>query len=340
MENQIFFSLIVPVYNRPAELAELLESLAHQKDPGALEVVVVEDGSQQPSEQLVASFRDRLQLQYLKKPNTGPGDSRNFGMRHALGEYFILVDSDCVLPPGYFRQVRESLELDYADCYGGPDAAHPDFNSLQQAISFSMTSPWSTGGIRGGRKDQGNFQPRSFNMGLSRKAFEASGGFGNIHPGEDPDLSLRLAKQGFRIRYLPGAVVYHKRRISWRSFYRQVYKFGLARPILNRWHPGSGRPAYWFPTFFMLGMGASIILPFLLPGRLGFLPLVAFGCYLLIFTIAALRATGNPGIALKALLAVLIQFTGYGWGFLKSTILLTFSSKKPQALFPGLFFNP
>ncbi len=336
----MFFSLIVPVYNRPGELAELLESLAAQKDPGKLEIVVVEDGSQQPSEQVVASYGQKLNILYLKKPNTGPGDSRNYGMRHANGDYFVLVDSDCVLPPDYFGRVRESLGREFADCYGGPDAAHPDFNALQQAISFSMTSPWSTGGIRGGRKEQENFQPRSFNMGLSRKAFKASGGFGNIHPGEDPDLSLRLLKLGFNIRYLPGAVVFHKRRINWRSFYRQVYKFGLTRPILNKWHPGSARLAYWFPTLFTLGLGVSLLLPFILPGLPGFLPLIIYGVYLLGYTLSALRATGKPVIAMMALQAVLVQFAGYGWGFLKSSILLTFSSKKPQALFPGLFFNP
>lgn len=337
MERQ--FSFVVPVYNRPEETRELLESLAGQTFSRPFEVVIVEDGSRLTSEAVVEHFRDRLNIAYFKKENTGPGDSRNYGMHKARGTYFILVDSDCILPPEYLEQADAALEASYADCYGGADAAHPSFNPLQQAISFTMTSVLTTGGIRGRKIAGKNFQPRSFNMGLSKKAFQASGGFGNIHPGEDPDLSLRLKKLGFALCFISGARVYHKRRINFHSFFRQVHKFGLTRPILNSWHPGSGRITYWFPSFFLLVVAFSILLPFFWSNPMAWYPLVFNGLYLLSVGIGAGLKTGSVKTALLAPPSLLVQFSGYGTGFLKSIILLTFSRKKPEELFPSLFFK-
>jgi glycosyltransferase involved in cell wall biosynthesis len=334
-----FYSFVIPVYNRPEETRELLESLAAQVYPGPFEVVIVEDGSSRTSEAVVSQFRDRLQLAYFWKENTGPGDSRNYGMKKATGTYFILVDSDCLLPPGYLKAVDEALENDYADCFGGPDDAHPSFNALQQAISYTMTSVLTTGGIRGGRVARRNFQPRSFNMGLSREAFLASGGFGNIHPGEDPDLSLRLKKMGFSLRLIDGATVYHKRRITLRSFYRQVFRFGLARPVLNRWHPGSSRLVYWFPTLFLGGLAGALLLPVFRVAPLAWLPLALAFAYLLAVGAGAGWKARSLTAAALAPVALLVQFWGYGLGFLKSTILLTFSKKKPEELLPRLFFK-
>ncbi|WP_445385221.1 glycosyltransferase [Robiginitalea sp. IMCC44478] len=333
------FSFVVPVYNRPDEVAELLASLSRQDYTKPFEVVIVEDGSSQPAESIVRSFEDRLKIKYWYKPNSGPGDSRNYGMQRASGNYFILVDSDCILPPEYLSEVAIGLTADYVDCFGGPDSAHPSFNPLQKAISFCMTSVLTTGGIRGSEKAAEHFQPRSFNMGLSKKAFQKSGGFGSIHPGEDPDLSLRLLKLGFRLKYLPGAVVFHKRRINFRSFYKQVHKFGLTRPILNQWHPGSARITYWFPTIFYLGLFASLLLPLILSTPWSWLPLGCYILYLLAVIIAAASATASLHIGLLAGTALLVQFAGYGLGFLKSSLLLTFSKKKPAELFPNLFFN-
>lgn len=335
----LFFSIVVPVYNRPEELRELLGSLSRQTYARAFEVVIVEDGSQKEAAGVVRAFSDTLEISYLKKPNTGPGDSRNFGMRHARGNYYILVDSDCILPEAYLEQVHSALQADFADCFGGPDAAHPSFTDMQKAISFVMTSVLTTGGIRGNKQLQKDFQPRSFNMGLSAAAFAASGGFGNIHPGEDPDLSLRLKGLGYRLKYIPEAVVYHKRRITWQSFYRQVNRFGQARPILNRWHPGTARITYWFPTLFCAWGVLALFLPLLWSHGLAVVPAACLISYLLAVLVSAWWTTGHLRIGLRALLALLVQFTGYGWGFLKSASLLTFSNKKPQDLLPGLFFT-
>ncbi|BDW94296.1 glycosyl transferase family 2 [Flagellimonas marinaquae] len=330
-----FFSIIVPVYNRPEEVRELLESLQSQNYAEDFEVVIVEDGSADSSEQIVNFFRENLQISYYFKENSGPGDSRNYGMERAKGNYFIVLDSDCILPKQYLSEVDKELKKEFVHCFGGPDAADTSFTTIQKAINFVMTSFLTTGGIRGGKKAVGKFQPRSFNMGISREAFEKAGGFGRIHPGEDPDLTFRIWKAGFDTRLFPDAYVYHKRRIDWNKFYIQVNKFGSVRPILNKWHPGTAKPTYWFPTLFILGLSVAIILSIF--GL--WLPLLLYVFYFSILFLDALIKSKNLIVSFLAIFAALIQFTGYGIGFFKSTMLLNFSSKEPEELFPKLFFK-
>lgn len=333
--NNFEYSFIVPVYNRPDETEELLDSLSQMETNIPYEVVIIEDGSKESSEDVVKSYQDRLDIQYFYKDNSGPGDSRNYGMRRARSPYFIILDSDCIIPKGYLTAVDKSQKENYTDCFGGPDSAHESFTDLQKAINFSMTSFITTGGIRGGKKSIGKFQPRSFNMGLSKKAFEATGGFGRIHPGEDPDLSIRLWNQGYETKLIPDAHVFHKRRISWKKFYTQVYKFGAVRPILNRWHPETKKLTYWFPSVFMIGLLASVI--FAVLGVPYFLYL--YGVYFLIAFLTALFQTGSIKIAFQAMYAILIQFWGYGRGFITSTFTLLNKSKKAEELMPHLFFK-
>ena len=331
---QLHFSFIIPVYNRPDEVQELLQSFADLETKANCEIVIIEDGSSLKSKNVVENFQEKLSISYIFKENSGPGDSRNYGMQHAQGNYFIILDSDCILPKNYLTEVEKSLKDNYVDCFGGPDAAHSSFSNLQKAINFSMTSVITTGGIRGNKKSIDKFQPRSFNMGLSKKAFEASKGFGRIHPGEDPDLSIRLWNLGFKTKLIPEAFVYHKRRISWSKFYKQVNKFGMVRPILNKWHPQTKKLTYWFPTLFCLGFIVSILLFFV-----NFKWLLMF--YIIYFVLAfivALISTKNILVATNALVAIGIQFVGYGYGFLKSTILINVLDKIPEKQFPNLFF--
>ncbi len=331
----MYFSLIIPVYNRPDEIKELLDSLCLMDYKKPFEVVVVEDGSGLPCEEVINIFRDRLDISYYFKPNSGPGDSRNFGMRVAKGQYFLIFDSDCIIPPNYLTEVEKGLESKYTDCFGGPDAALASFSNIQKAINFTMTSFLTTGGIRGGSEKLDKFQPRSFNMGLSKNAFEASGGFGNIHPGEDPDLSIRLWKMGYETRLIASAFVYHKRRIDWQKFYKQVNKFGKARPILDKWYPEYSKLTFWAPSIFILGFIIAIIcvaagFPYLLYG---------FELYfILIFVTAALQSK-SISIGFFSLIAVAVQFYGYGTGFLKSFINVKILGRKPQKAFPELFFK-
>ncbi len=331
----MFFSLIIPVFNRPQEIEELLDSLLLQNFQHDFEVVIVEDGSTIPCEESIESFKNKLDITYYFKPNSGPGDSRNFGMKKAKGDYFIIFDSDCIIPPNYLNEVENELNLKYVDCFGGPDKALDNFSNVQKAINFAMTSFITTGGIRGGSEKISKFQPRSFNMGISKKAFEMSGGFGKIHPGEDPDLSIRLWELGFETKLFLEAFVYHKRRIDWFKFYKQVNKFGKARPILNHWYPKYSKITFFFPTLFLLGFILAVILAFLH----NYFLLIIFIVYFELLFIIALLQTKSFKIGILSVLASLIQFFGYGLGFLKSFLLVQIFKMKPQKAFPELFFN-
>ena len=329
------FSFIIPVYNRPNEIKELLDSLRLQTYDKTFEVVIVEDGSTISSEEVIGGYVDTLAISYYKKTNSGPGDSRNYGMGKAKGNYFIVLDSDCILPPQYLQEAEKNLKEDFVHCYGGPDAAHESFSDVQKAINYAMTSFLTTGGIRGGKKAVDKFQPRSFNMGISKEAFENVGGYGNIHPGEDPDLTIRIWNKGYGTKLITEAFVYHKRRIDWNKFYIQVNKFGMVRPILNKWHPETKKITYWFPTVFCVGLVISILL-----AVVGFsIPLFFYATYFLILFVDALFKTRNLKVAFLSLLATAIQFVGYGYGFLKSTLYIQSSNKKPEEIFPKLFFR-
>jgi len=331
----MFYSFVIPVYNRPDEINELLESLAHQQYGKPFEVVVVEDGSDITCKHITEQYSGILDVKYYFKLNSGPGDSRNFGMSVANGTYFIILDSDCILPQDYLKEVDKYLEQNYVDCFGGPDAAHESFTDIQKAINQSMTSFLTTGGVRGGSEKLGKFQPRSFNMGLSKKAFEASKGYGKIHPGEDPDLSIRLWKMHFRTDLIPNAYVFHKRRINWEKFYKQVNKFGKARPILNKRYPEYAKMMFWFPSVFMLGLMVSFLLLFFN---------IKLFIYVYILYFAALFVEGiiktkNVKISFLTLIAAFIQFSGYGAGFLYSYYLLYIKGQKAETAMPEMFFK-
>ncbi|MBC7642110.1 MAG: glycosyltransferase [Flavobacterium sp.] len=329
------FSIIVPVFNRPDEMNELLESLVHQNYKEDYEIVIVEDGSTSSCENVVDKFKHKLNISYYLKYNSGPGDSRNFGMSLAKGDYFILFDSDCIIPSNYLSELSINLKKNYVDFYGGPDNARKNFSDVQKAINFAMTSFLTTGGIRGGTEKLSTFEPRSFNMGISREAFNVSRGFGNIHPGEDPDLSIRLWKLGFKSRLIHEVFVYHKRRIDFKKFSKQVDKFGKARPILSLWHPEYNKIIYFLPSFFVIGFGTAIFLLIMLFDWLFKLYCLYF---FLIFIVSALQYR-NILIGYYSVIAVWKQFFGYGLGFIKSFYKINILRQKPQNAFPELFFK-
>lgn len=333
--EDLYFSFVIPVYNRPDEVEELLQSLVEQDYQKPYEIVLVEDGSTLDSKTVVEAFKSRLNISYYFKENSGPGDSRNYGMRNAKGNYFLILDSDCILPPQYLTEVQKELNSNFVHCFGGPDAAHESFSDIQKAINYAMTSFLTTGGIRGRKNAVGKFQPRSFNLGISKEAFDKTKGFGNIHPGEDPDLTFRIWKAGYETRLFPKAFVFHKRRIDWKKYHKQVNKFGMVRPILNKWHPSTKKITYWFPTFFVIGFILAVIVSFFKITILLWLYALYFG----VLFMECMFTTKSFKISMYALLAVVIQFWGYGKGFLKSTLFLTFSSKEPQEIFPHLFFK-
>lgn len=335
MENKTHnYSFVIPVYNRPQEILELLDSMTKMTYSKDFEVVIVEDGSKETCESVIKQFSNRLNISYYYKPNSGPGPSRNYGMQRAKGDYFIILDSDCLMPSHYLTEVDRFLSAKYYDCFGGADAALDSFTPIQKAINYTMTSLFTTGGIRGNKKQIGRFEPRSFNMGISKKAFEATQGFDRIHPGEDPDLSARIRKAGMETAFIPNAAVYHKRRISWRKFYIQVNKFGKVRPILNVRHPETAKLTFFLPTFFCLFCIASLLLMWFYP--IAILPLI--GYVLLLFLDASIK-NKSLYIGFLAVIAMFIQFYGYGTGYLKVYWQVQLLSKDPKKTFPELFFD-
>ncbi len=331
--HDIRFSLIIPIYNRPNEAEEILQSLSLQDDKD-FEVVLVEDGSTLKCDTVAEKYSGQLNIKYIFKENTGPGDSRNYGCGAASGNYFIILDSDCIIPPQYISTVRKNLTANYVDAWGGPDSAHESFTPMQKGINYTMTSIFTTGGIRGGSEKIGIFQPRSFNMGISREVFEKTGGFGTIHPGEDPDLSFRIWKAGYKTTLFSNAHVFHKRRIDWGKFSKQTYKFGVVRVILNKWHPGSGKITYWFPAVFSSGLIFSAAIAFWFPWLI-----MLFGLYFLILFADAILRTKSLWVAMLAFVAVFVQFFSYGWGFIKSQFRINILGMEPTKAFPGFFFK-
>ncbi len=333
--SEVKLSLIVPVYNRPDEIDELLESLTKQDFTKKYEIVIVEDGSSESSETIVEKYNTQLNISYFYKENSGPGDSRNYGMKRATGNYFIILDSDVILPVHYLSTIDKFLAENYLDCFGGADAAHESFTDLQKAINYVMTSFFTTGGIRGGKVKVQKFEPRSFNMGISKEAFEITEGFSKIHPGEDPDLSQRIVNKGFTTGFLPNAYVYHKRRISWEKFHTQVKKFGMVRPILTKWHPTTAKLTFWFPTLFVLFTLASIL------GGIFVNPILVYPllAYLLLLLVHSTVLNKSLKVGVLSIFAVFIQFFGYGLAFLKSTFYIRLLNRNPEIQFPKLFFK-
>jgi glycosyltransferase involved in cell wall biosynthesis len=309
------FSVIVPVYNRPQEVAELLESLTQQTYHN-FEVLIIEDGSKISCEEVVNRYLQKLHIQYFYKSNTGPGPSRNFGFAHAQGEYFVVFDSDCIIPPQYFDEVNESLSQHQWDAWGGPDKAHENFTHVQRAMGYTMSSLLTTGGIRGGKKRVGWFQPRSFNMGISRRVYNETQGFKFDRFAEDIEFSIRMKKAGFKVGLIPSAFVYHKRRTSFKQFYHQVFNFGRGRAMVGKVHPDEIKLTHWFPSVFVLGVCSIIVLP-LISKSLFIFALSGFVFYLLAIFVHSLVSNKDLVVALLSIPAALLQLSGYGIGFLK-----------------------
>lgn len=310
------YSVVVPVYNRPDEVDELLASLCSQtlKD---FEVVIVEDGSQKPCRDVCDKYANILALHYYNKENSGPGQSRNYGAERACGEYVVILDSDVVLPERYIEAIDTSLSASYASpviAFGGPDAAHESFTPVQKAISYSMTSFFTTGGIRGGKKQLDKFYPRSFNMGIRRDVYQQLGGFSKMRFGEDIDFSYRIVEAGYQPRLFPDAWVWHKRRTDFSKFFRQVYNSGIARINLEKRHPGTMKIVHLLPMVFTLGtLGLLLLAPFTKGWSL--LPLLLYS--LLICTDSALQ-NRSLKVGLLSVPAAFVQLMGYGFGFLES----------------------
>lgn len=333
MNLNLSFSIIIPVYNRPKEINELLESLLNQTFKDDYEIIIVEDGSTIKSEEIISKYQSRLNITYFYKENTGAGQSRNYGMIHAKGNYYIILDSDVVLPKNYLDQVKNSLQNKYTDAFGGADTTHQSFTVFQKAINYAMTSFLTTGGLRNNKGLSNKFQLRSFNMGISKQAFKKTKGFSKQNFGEDIDLTYKLWNNGFETQFIPKAFVYHKRRANFKQFYKQTFNFGSARPILNKKHKNSSKLTYWFPSIFIIGLLIALIFLIFNFKYLIYLYLIYFG--LLFFD--SFIQNKNIKVAFLSTLTTLTQFFGYGFGFIRSQFRLNILNKSAKETFPKMF---
>ena len=326
------YSFIIPVYNRPDEVDELLDSLTRQAYAD-FEVIIVEDGSDVRCDEVCMKYRDLLNLKYYCKPNSGPGQSRNYGVERATGDYVIILDSDVVVPPGYLKAVDDELQRKPCDFFGGADASHPSFTPVQKAISYAMTSFFTTGGIRGGKKKLDKFYPRSYNMGVNRGAYTAICGFERMRFGEDIDFSYRMIEAGYESRLFPEAWVWHKRRTDLRKFFRQVYNSGIARINLEKRHPGTMKLVHMLPAAFTVGVMtwlvlaiAGLLLALLCTNAtcktigmvlclLSLSPIILYS--LIIFIDSSVR-NRSLWVGLLSVPAAFTQLMGYGLGFISA----------------------
>lgn len=317
------FSVIIPVYNRPDEVAEMLDSLTKQTYRN-YEIILVEDGSSVPCEEVVKQYADKLPISYYTKPNSGPGQSRNYGAERAKGEYLLIWDSDILVPQGYFEAIEAFLATHPVDAFGGPDRAHESFTDVQKAINYSMTSFFTTGGIRGGKTKLDTFYPRSFNMGIRREVYEQLGGFRAMRFGEDIDFSYRIVEAGYTTALIPDAFVYHKRRTDFCKFFRQVHNSGIARINLSILHPGTLKLVHTLPALFTLA-----VIPFM-----GLMPLYA----LLVFIDAALQ-NRSAKIGALSVVAAFTQLIGYGTGFIIAAIRRYVLKQENKDAFTANFYK-
>jgi len=326
-------SVIISVYNRKNELFELLKSLSNQTC-GDFEVIVVDDGSTLDIKSTINIFRENLNISYFYKDNTGAGTSRNFGADKAVGDWLIFLDSDVITPKNYIENVYKNIVKFPCDAFGGADKAHSEFNVLQKAISYSMTSMITTGGIRGNRRAINKFQPRSFNMGVKKDVFLDVGGFSDMRIGEDPDFSMTLWEKGYKTAFYEDIVVFHKRRSRLSKFSKQVYNFGIARPILNQRHSKYTKPSFWFPSIFLIGYFISIIHYFLENNNL---LLIFYGIYTFIVFVHSSIINKSLSVGSLSVITTYVQMFSYGYGFLESWIKLNIFKKDSHKAFPNHF---
>ena len=244
------------------------------------------------------------------------------------------------MPKGYLKAVEDgvSAPLPHREgqgggsaAFGGPDASHPSFTPVQKAISYSMTSFFTTGGIRGGKAKLDKFYPRSFNMGIRRDVYLQLGGFSKMRFGEDIDFSYRIVEAGYRPQLFPEAWVWHKRRTDFRKFFRQVYNSGIARINLEKRHPGTLKLVHLLPMVFTVGVIALILIAAVARAMIHYdapnwhtwywICLAALSpifLYALIIFIDSSIKNKSLKVGLLSIPAAFVQLMGYGFGFIES----------------------
>lgn len=310
----MFFSVIIPVFNRPEEAKDLLESLTHQSEKD-FEVVLIEDGSEVTCDKVVEEFKVKFHIQYLYQENQGQGFARNNGMKIAKGDFFVILDSDVILPENYLLRLKNAISSRNLDAFGGPDAADENFTSLQKAMDFAMTSYLTTGGIRGKLKDPAKFQARGFNMGVTREVFEQTGGFLDPNRAEDIEWSMRIKKAGFRLELVQEAFVYHKRKNTLNSFAKQAFSFGRNRVNVSRFHPEAIQIVHLMPVFFLLFCVSMLFTQAVAKSIFG-MQLLIIGIWSILILVSASQKSKSLKSGILSLITSFVQLLSYGMGLI------------------------
>ncbi|MDR0732469.1 MAG: glycosyltransferase [Dysgonamonadaceae bacterium] len=329
----MFYSVIIPVYNRPDELDELLESLTCQTYTN-FEIIVVDDGSSMPCKNIIEKYGKQLPVHYFYISNSGPGQARNYAAKESKGEYLIFLDSDCIVPPQYLASIEQEIIANKVDFFGGPDKAHFSFSNIQKAINCSMTSMLTTGGIRGGNKSIDLFYPRSFNMGIRKTIFEHVGGFSEMRFGEDIDFSIRVINSGYRSHLFTNSWVFHKRRTDLKKFFKQIFNSGMARINLYKRHPKSLKTVHFFPALFTL---YTLISPFL--SFSCWFVCIPFCLYSALIFVSATIKTKSIRVGLLSIIASFIQLFAYGSGFLYASVKNLMLKHNKNSAFDTTFYE-
>jgi len=327
----LFYSFIVPAFNRPDEIRELLDSFLQLNLPSegyeGLEVIIADGSPTMLLTEVIQPFTNKLTIKHLHKPRLAISPSRNLGAEHAKGNYLIFLDSDVILPKNYLMAVHKALQSENIDAFGGPDAAHSSFTDVQKAISFAMTSYLTTGGIRGGKKQLHQYNPRGFNMGIRKEVFQKVNGYSSFTCGEDIELSIRIVKSGYVVKLIPEAYVYHKRRTTFKSFFRQVFRFGAARINIFYRHRSELKITHLFPSAFLLFVTLGWISAFIHP-YLFTVYLVMLGIYYALIFILATIQEKSIMVGVLSLIASTCQLFGYGSGLLSNAVAVFVQGKK------------
>ena len=320
MNNYKFiFSVIVPTYNRADEIIELLDSLETQTiSQNDFEVIVVDDGSTDDTENIISNYisNQKINISFIKQDHKGPGEARNLGMQKAQGKYYLFIDSDCIADKEWLSSYKSAVQgIDPAG-FGGPDKVLPNFSPVQKAIDYSMTSFITTGGIRGSSKKKiSKYYPRSFNMGVRADIVDKIGGMGKLRHGQDIEFSNRILSTGEQVFKVDSAVVYHKRRMSIKKFFKQVFNWGVARINLYKIDKKMLEPVHFFPALGTIISLSVLILTIILPHIFGWFIIIGVSALLLLAFHGILK---YKDVRVFPYIPIIVptQIFGYGLGFI------------------------
>lgn len=243
MNRTPFFSIIVPTHTRPKQLAaclSALDRLDYRRD--LFEVIVVDDGSEMSLEDIVDSFRSRLDLTLIRQAHAGPAAARNAGADVARGEFLAFTDDDCAPAPNWLQCLASKLSVMKDRALGGRivNALPENLYAVTSQIIIDVVYAHYNGDPNHARFFASN------NLALATNRFHAVGGFDSVffpRASEDRDLCDRWLFNGYKMTYAPEALVYHSHPLDLRTFWRQHFNYGRGafRFHQARARRGSGR---------------------------------------------------------------------------------------------------